>query len=122
MTTATVVWGSAGGIILGVFGVLSLLTASIVTIAGTRKLTVATAQDQALSAASVEIEVLKAQVKRLQEQNSHQQDLLDSQAGRIETIERIATSRDLIIDVATHLGVPEEVLKPYQRRRASDQV
>ena len=33
---------------------------------------------------------------------------------RLDAAERMATSRDLILDIAAHFGAPEELLRPYR--------
>lgn len=72
-------------------------------------------QNEALQAAQVQIGALQVSDQLKAERIRGQDAQIVALTSRVENAERMATSKDLIIDIAAFQGVPAEVLDKYRR-------
>lgn len=97
-------------------GIVGTVAGAVVGL-GKRNTSLTNVQNEALQAAQTQIAALQSERALDKEKISGLTSQLSHLTARVENAERMATSRDLILDIATWAGTPETVLIPYRKDR-----
>lgn len=81
---------------------------------GRRNTALSESQSKAVDAAALQITALQNENNLQAERISSLESNVHSLGGRLAAAERMATSKDLILDALTHYGCPEEILAKYR--------
>jgi predicted PurR-regulated permease PerM len=102
---------SAAGVVLGVLGILGAITAAVVIIIGSRAKTLATIQDQTITALDARVSDLESQLEqaiRREAANTtllaERDRLIDSLRAQVKTLGDVVTSREAIEALSRQLA------------------
>lgn len=102
------------GIVFGFIGLCGL-AGGISVAFGSRNKALSSEQTSALTAAQTQIAALQADRDLKSEKINSLEQLVGQLSNRVDAAERMATSKDLIIDIARYQQVPEEVIGKYRK-------
>jgi hypothetical protein len=100
-----------------IFGFVGLcgLAGGISVAFGSRNKALSSEQTNALTAAQTQIAALQADRDLKAEKIRSLEQVVGQLNSRVDAAERMATSKDLIIDIARYQQVPEEVIGKYRK-------